>query len=61
MKNYKHPMKITTKGSSQIRILRSCALSSKSRNYELDIFFHILNNYYEPELEKLMEHKSEKL
>jgi len=54
-------MKITTKGSNQLRILQSSSLSSKSRNYELDIFFYILNNYYEPELEKLMEHKIEKL
>ena len=51
-------MKITTGGYNRPRILRSNPLSSNHHNFELDIFFYILKNYYYPELEKLKEKKN---
>ena len=47
-------MQITTSGTNQPRILRSHPLNSDCRNYEVDVFFHILNYYYYPELDKLL-------
>jgi hypothetical protein len=47
-------MQITTSGTNQPRILRSHPLNSDCRNYEVDVFFHILHYYYYPELDKLL-------
>ena len=47
-------MQITTSGTNQPRILRSHPLNSDCRNYEVDVFFHILHYYYQPELKKLL-------